>query len=101
VQGAVADLKREQDVEPPQRHRTVDVEEVDREHAGGLAAQELPPTGVGVPDRCRWDEVALQDPTDRRGADPVAEFEHSPCTLRYPQFGFSFTIRATNAAMTC
>jgi hypothetical protein len=32
----VADLKHEQDVEPLQRHRAVDVEEVDREHAGGL-----------------------------------------------------------------
>ena len=29
VQVAVADLEHEQDVEPPQRHRAVDVEEVD------------------------------------------------------------------------
>jgi hypothetical protein len=65
VQGAVADLEREQDVEPPQRHRAVDVEEVDREHGGGLGAQELPPAGVGVADRCRWDPVAPKDPTDR------------------------------------
>jgi hypothetical protein len=42
------------DVEPPRRHRAVDVEEVDREHAGGLGVQELPPTGVGVADRRRW-----------------------------------------------
>jgi hypothetical protein len=75
VQVAVADLEREQDVEPPQRDRAVDVEEVDREHAGGLGAQELPPAGVGVPYRCRWDAVALEDPPDRRGTDPVAEFE--------------------------
>ena len=75
VQVAVADLEREQHVEPPQRDRAVDVEEVDREHAGGLGAQELPPAGVGVPYRCRWDAVALEDPPDRRGADPVAEFE--------------------------
>jgi hypothetical protein len=47
---AVADLECEQDVEPPQRERAVDVEEVDREHAGGLSSQELPPAGVGVPD---------------------------------------------------
>ena len=75
VQVAVADLEHEQDVEPPQRHRAVDVEEVDGQHAGGLGAQELPPAGVGVPRRRRWDPVALEDPPDRRGADAVAEFE--------------------------
>ena len=42
VQVAVADLECEQDVEPSQCERAVDVEEVDREHAGGLGAQELP-----------------------------------------------------------
>jgi hypothetical protein len=51
------------------------VEEVDREHAGGLRVQELPPAGVGVSDRGRWDAVALQDPGDRGGADAVAEVE--------------------------
>jgi hypothetical protein len=30
VQGAVADLEHEQDVEAPQRHRAVDVKEIDR-----------------------------------------------------------------------
>jgi len=49
VQVAVADLECEQDVEPPECHRAVDVEEVDGEHAGGLCAEELPPGGVGVP----------------------------------------------------
>ena len=63
VQVAVADLEHEQHVEPPQGERTADVEEVDREHAGGLGAKELPPAGVGVPDRRRWDA------TDGRGAD--------------------------------
>src|SRR6476620_1120943 len=75
VQVAVADLECEQDVEPPQGERAVDVEEVDREHAGGLGAQELPPTGVGLSSGCRWDAVALEDPPDRRGADTVAELE--------------------------
>jgi hypothetical protein len=28
-----------------------------------------------VPDRCRWDAVALQDPPDRRGAHAIAEPE--------------------------
>ena len=41
VHVAVADLEYEQDVEPAQRHRTVDVEKVDGQHAGGLRAQEL------------------------------------------------------------
>src|SRR6476620_8836694 len=75
VQVAVADLECEQDVEPPQRYRAVDMEEVDREHAGGLGAQELPPAGVGVPHRRRRDAVALEDPPDRRGTDPMAELE--------------------------
>jgi hypothetical protein len=39
VQVSVADLECEQDVEPLQCHRAVDVEEVDHEHAGGLRAQ--------------------------------------------------------------
>src|SRR3954469_8624578 len=51
------------------------MEEVDREHAGGLRAQELSPAGVGVSHRRWWDPVALQDPPDRRGADAVAELE--------------------------
>ena len=75
VEVAVADLEHEQHVEPSQGERAVDVEEVDREHAGGLGAQELALAGVGMPDRCWWDAVALQDPSDRRGANPVAECE--------------------------
>jgi hypothetical protein len=42
---------------------------------GGLGAQELPPAGVGVPDRRWWDAVAFEDSPDRCGADAVAEFE--------------------------
>jgi hypothetical protein len=87
VQVAVADLDREQDVEPPQRDRAVDVEEVDGQHAGGLGAQELPPGGVGAPDRFRWDPVTLEDPTDRRGADPVAEFERLAVDPAVPSSG--------------
>ncbi len=75
VQVAVADLEHEQDVESPQRDRAVDVEEVDREHAGGLGGQELPPAGVGAPQWRWWDPVALEDSADRRGADAVAELE--------------------------
>jgi hypothetical protein len=42
---------------------------------GGLGAQELPPAGVGVAARRRWDPVALEDASARRGASTVAEFE--------------------------
>ena len=100
VQVAVADLEHEQDVEPSQRERAVDVEEVDGEHAGGLCAQELPPAGVGVPGWRRWDPVALEDPADRRGADAVAEFEQFTLDPAYPQLGFSRAIRSTSAART-
>jgi hypothetical protein len=72
---AVADFECEQDVEPPQGHRAVDVEEVDGEHSGGLAAQEPSPAGVNVADRRPWDPVAPKDPTDGPGADAVAELE--------------------------
>jgi hypothetical protein len=74
------------------------VEEVDREHAGGLRAQELPPAGVGVPQWRWWDVVALKDPPDRRGADAVAELEQ--LALCVPQRGFSRAIRTTKAART-
>jgi hypothetical protein len=75
VQVAVVDLEGEQDVEPLQCHRAVDVEEVHGQHRRGLGAQELAPAGVGVSRRRRRGPVAAQDPTDRRGADGVAEFE--------------------------
>jgi len=51
------------------------VEEVDGQHAGGLRAQEPSPTRIGMSRWRRWDPVALQDPTDRRGAEPMAELE--------------------------
>ena len=66
VQGAVADLEQERDVEPLEGHAAVDVEEVDGQHAGGLGAREPPPAGVVVPGWCRWDPVLLEDPANRR-----------------------------------
>jgi hypothetical protein len=76
------------------------VEEVNGKHAGGLRAQELPPTRIGPPHRRRWYPVALQDLADRRGADAVAELEQLALDLLYPQFGFSVAIRTTSAAST-
>src|SRR4051794_25482090 len=100
MQVAVADLEHEQHVEASQRKRAVDVEEVDCEHAGGLGAQELPPAGIGVPDRCRWDPGARQDPPERRGADTATEVEQFAPDLWYPRRGFSGAIRTTKAART-
>src|SRR3954454_67096 len=37
--------------------------------------------------RC-WDAVALQDPPDRRGADPMAELEHLALEPQASQRGF-------------
>jgi hypothetical protein len=74
VQVAVADLECEQNVEPPQRHRAVDVEEVHGQRRGGLGMQELPPAGVG-PRRRRGYPTVVQDPADGRAADAMAEFE--------------------------
>jgi hypothetical protein len=37
--------------------------------------QELPPGRVGAPLGRRWDLQCLEDPADRRCADPVAELE--------------------------
>jgi hypothetical protein len=100
VQEAVGNLEHQQDVEPPQGHLAVDVEEADREHAAGLRAQELPPTGVGVLPRSRRDPVALQDPPDRRGAHAIAESEQLTLDPHVPQRGFSRAIRTIKAAST-
>ena len=97
VQVAVTDLEHEQDVEASQRERAVDVEEIDGEHAGGLGAQELAPVGVGVPERCRRDAVALEDPAVEA---PMRwpSVSNSPWIRIYPQRGFSRAMRTTRAA---
>jgi hypothetical protein len=61
TQVVVADRECEQGVEPLQRHRAVDMEEVDREHAAGLCAQELmPDLALAEPTSIR--PVGFQDP---------------------------------------
>ena len=69
------DFHDEKDVEPLEGHRAVDVEEVAGQHRRRRGAQELPPGGVGLSLRGRRDPQGLEDPADRRGADPVAERE--------------------------
>jgi len=95
MQVAVADLEHEQDVEPPQRERAVDVEEVDRQHAGRLRAQELPPAGVGMPDRRWWD--AWRRRIRRIVVAPTRwpSLSSSPWIRTYPQRGFSRAMRTT------
>ncbi len=100
VQVAIADLEHEQDVEPPQRERAIDVEEIDRKQAGRLRAQDLPPAGVGVPDRaggmpwrCRIRRI-VEAPTR------WPSVSSSPWILTDPQRGFSRAIRTTKATRT-
>src|SRR3954447_13941662 len=100
VQVAVADLEGNQHVDPPQRERAVDVEEVDREHAGGLGAQELPPAGIGMTQRRWWDPAALEDPPDHRRADAVAELEQLALQPHIAPAWFSRAIRTTKATRT-
>ena len=100
VQIAVADLERDQDVDPSERDRAVEVEEVDGQHLGGLGAQELAPAGVGVSRRRRWYPAALEDPTDGRSADAVAEFEQFALDSAVaPARVLPLAIRSTSAAM--
>ena len=61
--------------------------------------RKLAPADVGVPDRCRWDAGAPEDPADRRGADAVAELEQLALHPAIPQLGFSVAMRTTSAAI--
>ena len=60
VDVAAAHLDHEQAVHAPERHGAVQVKEVRGEHCRGLRAQELPPSRVGVPFRCRGIFSALR-----------------------------------------
>jgi hypothetical protein len=76
------------------------MEEVDGQHAGGLLAQKLPPAGIGVTQRRRWDSMVLQGSAGSSMRKAVAGLSSSPWILRYPQLGFSRAMRSTSAAMT-
>src|SRR5919107_1713008 len=65
----------EKHVDPFQGDGAVDVEEVHGQHGRRLRPQEPTPGGVRGPQRCRRYPPPLEDPTDRRCADAVADFD--------------------------
>jgi hypothetical protein len=75
VHVAVADFDGEEDVDPLEGDRAVDVEEVHGQHGRGLPAQKPSPCRVGGPDWCRRDPPHFEDPADCGCADAMAEFE--------------------------
>jgi hypothetical protein len=75
VHVAIVDFQDEEDVDPLERHRAVDVEEVHGRHGRGLRPQKLSPCGIGGPGWCRRYPPLLGDPADRGCSDAVAELE--------------------------
>jgi hypothetical protein len=75
VQVAVADFQGEQDVDPFQGDRAVDVEEVHGQHGRGLRTQEPSPSRIGRPQGGRGYPPQLEDSADRGGADAMAKLE--------------------------
>lgn len=74
------DLDHEEDVQAAQQ-RGIDREEITCQRAGRVSADEVAPPAIGTP-RCRTRPGALQDPADRRAADPVSELRGSARTPR-------------------
>jgi hypothetical protein len=68
-----SDLHDEEHVQPAERDRAVDVEEVAAQGGGGLGAQESSPGRVVAADRCWWDPGSFADAADRGRGDAVAE----------------------------
>jgi hypothetical protein len=98
VQVAVAELEREQDVEPPERYRAVDVEEVDREHAVAWVRRNcrhvvsVCHTGAGG---MQW-RLRIRRIVEASTRRP--SLSSSPWILCcYPQWGLSVAIRTTTA----
>ena len=75
VHRPAADLQYKKDVDPLERHRTVHMEEVARQHRRRLRAQELPPRRVGASDRGWRYPQPLENAADRGRPNAVAEFE--------------------------
>jgi hypothetical protein len=71
VRSPAGELDEEQDIDPPQADG-VGREEVARNHALGLTADELAP-GTPVPGASRSEPGGGEDPTDSRRGDPDAE----------------------------
>jgi hypothetical protein len=97
---ARAGLDDEEAVQAPEGHRAVDVKEVNGKNRGGLGIQELPPRCIGVPLRRRRDPQSLEDPADRRHADPVAELQQLALILLYPQLLFSVASRSMSVVIS-
>ena len=103
VHVTAADLHDEQAIQALKGHRAIHVEEVGGEHCRCLGLQELPPSYVGLPFRCRGNLQGLQDPADGGCADPVAEFEQLALDplVSQPQFSVaSCLISLTISALT-
>jgi hypothetical protein len=96
---AAANFDGEEDVDPFQSDRAIDVEEVDGQHGRGLHTQESAPRCVGGPQRCRRDPPPLEDSADRGCADAVAELEEFALDALVAQVSFSRAIRSISAAI--
>jgi transposase InsO family protein len=73
VHVTATDLHDEQAIQAMEGRRAVHVDEVGGEHRRCLGVQELQPGRVGPAFRRRGNLQGLEDPADRRCADPVAE----------------------------
>jgi hypothetical protein len=91
-------LHDEQDVQASEEDR-VDLEEVAGQQPLRLGAQERPPGGVHLLRR-RSASLAAQDPPDGRSLMWCPSRVSSPCTLRYPQAGFSCATRSTRSRIS-
>ena len=69
------DLNHEEHVDPLQRDRAVDVEEIAGQRRRGLGAEKLSPGRAVCSDGGRRYSERLEDPADRGGADPAADLQ--------------------------
>jgi hypothetical protein len=75
VHVAAANVEGEEDVDPFQGDRAVDVAEVHGRHGRGPRAKEPPPCRIDGPEGRRRYPPRLEDPVDRECSDAVAELE--------------------------
>jgi tetratricopeptide (TPR) repeat protein len=87
---AGAHLYDEEHVQAAQGDRTIDMEEIAREHCDGLGAQEPPPCRPGALRR-RRDPQPSEDPPHRGGSDPDADAEQFALDALGPPAGILLT----------